>query len=221
MYILGIETSSKTATVAIMQDDILLVEYTINNPKTHSHLMQPMVHQALGAIGLSLSDIDVFACGVGPGSFTGIRIGVSMIKGFADSLKKPVAPVGTLSVLKNNISSTEGKVISLIFARADEVFYGIYEGDFKEEGVLTIDELLEKVKDDKCIFCGDGAIKFEDKISEVMGKRAIFVSKRHNSLSAAAVCEEAYLMAQRNELIDSDKLAPVYMRQSQAEREFG
>lgn len=221
MRILGIETSSRAATVAVMFDGEILCEYTLNHKKTHSQIMQPMVERALSEVGLDFGDIDVFACGTGPGSFTGLRIGVSMTKGFAHSMGKPTAGVSTLKALAENVHGFSGTRVSLIFARADEIFYGIYDKDTSNEGVCTISELIEKVKGRKCIMAGDGSVVFKEEIMSALGGEVVFASKKQNIVSAAAVCMLAEKMAQNGELISYSKLAPVYMRPSQAEREFG
>lgn len=221
MRILGIETSSRAATVAVLEDGELLCEYTLNHKKTHSQFMQPMAENALAALGLTLSDVDVFACGVGPGSFTGLRIGVSMIKGFAQSLGKKTAGVSTLLALAQNVYGFSGTKVSLIYARADEVFYGIYNDETEEEGVLKIDELLDKLSGKKCIFCGDGSYIFKKEIEEKMGNDAVFANTRQNIVSAANVCALAQKMADEGKLLEYLELAPIYMRPSQAEREFG
>ena len=221
MRILGTETSSRAATVALFEDGEMLCEYTLNHKKTHSQIMQPLVLRMLDDLGLSLSDIDVFACGVGPGSFTGLRIGVSMTKGFAQALSKPCAAVSTLLALAENVQGFDGTRVSLIYARADEVFYGIYDGKESDEGVCTIDEFLEKVQGKKCIFTGDGAVLFKEKIAEKMGKSAFFANIRQNIISAANICAIAEKMAKEDKLVSCGELVPRYMRPSQAEREFG
>ena len=221
MRILGTETSSRAATVALFEDGEILCEYTLNHKKTHSQVMQPLVLRMLDDLNLALSDIDVFACGIGPGSFTGLRIGVSMTKGFAQALLKPCAGVSTLLALSENVYGFDGTRVSLIYARADEVFYGIYDEERDLEGVCTIDELLALVKDKKCIFCGDGSVVFKEKILDAMGKNAVFANKRQNIVSAANVCLAAEKMANEQRLVSCDELVPVYMRPSQAEREFG
>lgn len=221
MRILGIETSSRVATAAILDDGEILAEYTLNHKKTHSQIMQPAVEKLLSDVGLTLSDIDVFACGIGPGSFTGLRIGVSMIKGFAQALGKTTAGVSTLLALAQNVSGGDKTVVSLIYARADEVFYGIYDDGNAEEGVCAIDELLLKVENKNCIFVGDGAVMFKEKITEIMGEKATFGTARQNMVSGANVCILAKEMADSGKLSSYAELSPSYMRPSQAEREFG
>lgn len=221
MRILGTETSSRAATVALLEDGEILCEYTLNHKKTHSQVMQPLVLRMLSDLGLTLSDIDVFACGIGPGSFTGLRIGVSMTKGFAQALSKPCAAVSTLMALSQNVYGFNGVRVSLIYARADEVFYGIYDEEKASEGVCTIYELLDMLAGQKCIFCGDGAEVFKEKISSKMGECAVFASKRQNIVSASAICLLAQKQASEEKLVSFSELAPVYMRPSQAEREFG
>ena len=99
MLVLGMDTSSQAATAAVLRDGIILGEYTLNHKKTHSVKMLPLIEQLLADTELTLNDIDVFACGTGPGSFTGVRIGVATAKGFAQALGKQVVSLNTLEIL--------------------------------------------------------------------------------------------------------------------------
>lgn len=220
MLVLAIDSTSDAATAAVVSDGALLCEYTQNQKKTHSVKLLPLIEGMLKDMDLSLTDIDVFACGIGPGSFTGVRIGAATIRSFCDSLKKPAVAVTSLEALYNNVNSFDGTVISLVFARENECYTAVYE-DGKETlspTVMTVDDIINIAKDKKCLFVGDGATANYEKLSVVSG--ASFASGRHNIISAAAIAEIAYKKAESGETGTSCVISPLYLRKSQAEREY-
>ncbi|MBR5157364.1 MAG: tRNA (adenosine(37)-N6)-threonylcarbamoyltransferase complex dimerization subunit type 1 TsaB [Clostridia bacterium] len=225
MLLLGIDTSSQAATAALSKDGAIICEYTLNQKKTHSAQLLPMIEQMLKASGYEFSDIDAFACGVGPGSFTGVRIGVTTVKGFAQALNKPVIAADSLEILAFGCTPFDGMIVSAVFARVDEVFCAAYEHN--ESGlitkiapsVMTIGELLEILPDTKCLFVGDGAVMHKGLIKEKMGEKAYFAGERQNIISAANL---ALLCDSRTEsgFKRYDEISPLYLRVSQAEREY-
>lgn len=225
MLLLGIDTSSQAATAALVKDGAIICEYTLNQKKTHSAQLLPMIQQMLKAAGYAFSDVDAFACGVGPGSFTGVRIGVTTVKGFAQALSKPVISADSLETLAFGCTPFEGLIVSAVFARVDEVFCAAYEHG--ESGlitkiaptVMTIDELLESLPDGKCLFVGDGAVMHKDLIKEKLGHAAFFAGERQHVVSAANL---TLLCSSRSEsgLARYDEISPLYLRVSQAEREY-
>lgn len=129
MKILAIDTSGTNCSVSITEDSKILSDFTINNGVTHSQNLVPMIEQAQKFAGLELTDIDTFACSIGPGSFTGLRIGIATIKGFALSLNKPVIGVPTLLALAYNITNFSGLICSIIDAKNDNVYSAIYRSE--------------------------------------------------------------------------------------------
>ena len=220
MLVLGIDSTSDAATAAVVRDGVLLCEYTQNQKKTHSVKMLPMVMEMLGDLELALSDIDVFACGIGPGSFTGVRIGAATVRSFCDSLKKPAVAVTSLEALYNNVNSFDGTVISLVFARENECYTAVYENakEVVSPAVMTTEEIIALAGDKKCIFVGDGALINHEKLSTLAN--ASFAQGRHNVISAAAIAEIAYKKAVIGEVGNSNVISPLYLRKSQAEREY-
>ena len=222
MLILGADTSSKAATAALLEDGKIICEYTLNINNTHSEKFLPLIEQMLKDTSYSYDNIDVFACGLGPGSFTGIRIGVATIKGLCGALGKKAVGVSSLEALAYNAVGFSGIIVPTVFARADEVFCAAYEKDMKEimsPSVMTIDELLDFCGDKEALFLGDGAEKFEPLIKQ---KSAAFTVAEHslNIMRGSGVCALASKKAENNEFISYLELAPVYLRQSQAEREY-
>ena len=221
MLVLGVDSTSDAATAALVRDGVLLCEYTQNQKKTHSVKMLPMIEGMLSDLEIELSDIDVFACGIGPGSFTGVRIGASTVKAFCDSLSKGAVAVTSLDALYNNVASFDGVVIPLIFAREGECYTAAFENgeEILSPRVMTIDEIKQyALTFKKCLFSGDGAVINKETLSTL--DNATFAEGRHNVISGAAIAEIGYKKAVSGEVSNSDIIAPLYLRKSQAEREY-
>lgn len=220
MLVLGIDSTSDAATAALVSDGVLLCEYTQNQKKTHSVKMLPMVEQMLDDLEIELSSVDVFACGIGPGSFTGVRIGAATIRAFCDSLEKKAVAVTSFEALYNNVNSFDGLVMTLIFAREGECYVSAFEGNKQvlSPSVMTIDEIISYAKNTRVLFVGDGATKNKETLKIL--DSAIFAAGRHNIISAGAIAEIGYEKALLGEVGNSDVIAPLYMRKSQAEREY-
>lgn len=222
MLILGTDTSTKAAACALYEDGKIICEYTLNINNTHSEKFLPLIEQMLRDTSHNYEDIDVFACGLGPGSFTGIRIGVATIKGLCASLGKKAVGVSSLEALAYNAFGFDGVIVPTFFARADEVFCAVYESNMKEvmpPSVMTIDELCDFCKDKKVLFLGDGADKFEDLIKEKSDKFTL-AGQNLSIIRGSGVCSAAIKKIENEDFIEYAELVPVYLRQSQAEREY-
>lgn len=220
MLLLGVDSSSQAATAAVIKDGEILCEYTQNQNKTQSVKMLPMIERMLSDVELHIGDIDVFACGVGPGSFTGVRIGVATVRGFAKTLEKGAIPVNALEVLSNNVPN-EARVIALISARENECYCAVYEENKEVLApcVKTVEEIVALSKEAPCLLVGDGAVFnrtfFEENIPSVR-----IAQGKCNLISAASLAEVAYQKAQKGEIGTAESLVPLYLRKSQAEREY-
>ena len=222
MLILGTDTSSKAAAAAIMQDGEVICEYTLNINNTHSEKFLPLIEQMLSDTSLTYEDIDVFACGLGPGSFTGIRIGVATIKGLCGAIGKKTVGVSSLTALAYNAEGMGSIIIPTFFARADEVFCAAYSQNMEEimsPCVMTINELIENFKGSKAMFLGDGSLKFAQEISSADPSFTI-APKNLSIMRGGSVCKAAETLINDNKFTDYAELCPVYLRQSQAEREY-
>lgn len=228
MRVLGIDTSSIVATCAIMDDDKLVGEYILNHKRTHSQKIMPIVKEILSSCDLAVDDIDVFAVSSGPGSFTGLRIGVTTVKSLAHVTDKPVVGVSTLDALAYNLPYCEGLIVPMMDARRDRVFTGIYKW---VDGELTIvhrptaievEKLMEILKDknERVVFNGDGTLVYREEIVNSLGNRAIFSPKSSNMARASSVAELALLRAREGKLESYMELTPEYLRKSQAQREY-
>ena len=153
MKILGIDSSSLVASVAIVTDDIMTAEYTINYKKTHSQTLLPMIDEISKMIELDLATIDGIAVAAGPGSFTGLRIGSATAKGLGLALGKPLLSIPTLEGLAYNLYGTDALVCPIMDAKRNQVYTGIYEfvnNELKEimgQTAISIDQLLEKLNE--------------------------------------------------------------------------
>ncbi|MBQ9915099.1 MAG: tRNA (adenosine(37)-N6)-threonylcarbamoyltransferase complex dimerization subunit type 1 TsaB [Clostridia bacterium] len=223
MIVLGLDASSESCAVALYSENGLLSEYTLSGGKNHSVRLVAMIEEMLSETGLSFSDIDVYACGVGPGSFTGVRIGVATAKAFAQSHNKPMVAVSSLLALSENIRAYPGIRVAAVFARADELFCAAYDADGKEilaPDVLTVSELCDFLQDKDCLLCGNGAEKFAAEITEKTGGKSRIAPASSHVLRGGAVAELGYQKAMKEEICTYEELLPVYLRVSQAEREY-
>ena len=192
-----IDTSTKTASVAIGKSEggkktQILCSTLINDGLTHSEKLVPLIDHCLNSCGLDVKDIDLFGCVNGPGSFTGLRIGISTINALSQSYDKKIIGVDTLEAIAFNFRHFEGYIIPMIDARRDNVFAAVFEsGDAfkrkKEDDVINVDELLSQISSYKgrMIFAGDGLHKSEQRIKDSFGSRAIIADGIKNYVSAS------------------------------------
>lgn len=224
MNILAVDTSALTATVSIMKNGVSVFENNITNALTHSETLMPMIDYALKSVKLTPNDIDLFAVSCGPGSFTGIRIGVSAIKALAYSLGKPVFGINTLKALAYNLSVVENiPVCAIMDARRMQVYNAIYNFkngecvELEAPRALSIEELCASVTE-RTMFVGDGVEAYKDKIIELCGNNAV-ISPPNLRLQKASSIAYAAMNANNNEYISPEALEVIYLRKSQAERE--
>ena len=219
MKILAVDTSAVCASVAVTEDGKILSESSINTGLTHSRTLMPMIDSVLRNGEIAMDSIDMFACSVGPGSFTGIRIGVAAIKGLCDALGKKCVPVSTLEALAYNLVGRNCTAVSVMDARCNQVYCAIFnvQGEtvtrLTEDMALKIDDLGEMLRSyENIIFVGDGA-KLCNKALGYEKAPANCEYQRGSSVCFAAVNH-------MDEALDSKELLPVYLRLPQAEREL-
>ena len=227
MNILMIDTSGPACGVAIAQNDRIICELQLTSGKTHSQRVMPMVDQALEMCEMTVSDIDLFGAVVGPGSFTGVRIGVSTVKALAHAAGKPCIGIDALEALAANVTSFDGVVCPILDARAQQVYGAMFESgmppvrlmeDEAEKLTLYLDRVEATGK--AALFLGDGAAAFEAPIRERLGDKAYFAPAQHAGLRAASACALAMEYAKdEGNLKDCMTLLPLYLRAPQAERE--
>jgi tRNA threonylcarbamoyladenosine biosynthesis protein TsaB len=217
MIILGLDTSTSVATVACMKDGIVLGEVSLNNQKTHAEKMMVIVDNLLKLVQVEANEIDYIAVGQGPGSFTGLRIGVTTAKGLAHAWQCQVIEVSSLEALSYRMSNV-ATVCAMMDARRDTVFTGIYGQHKLEETQCHIDELLENCKTMSEIgFIGDGAYKHKEKIESVLKDKAVLQPSFQGGMSAAAICQLAY---EKMNFKNYDQVSVKYLRKTEAERNY-
>lgn len=227
MKVLAVDTSSVVATCAVLDEEKVLGEYSLNQEMTHSEKIIPMIKELMDSLNLRPEDIDLFAGAVGPGSFTGLRIGIATIKGLAHVFDKPVVGVSTLEALAYNIPF-DGIVVPLIDARRERVFTGIYKWrdgklvNLSEPTILELDELLNIIQDnyEKVLFNGDGTLVYKEKIVEKLKDKAQFAPISLNMARASSVGELGLLKWKEGNAENYFQLVPEYLRESQAQREY-
>lgn len=230
MNILAIDTSSLVATVAVINEEKLLGEFTINSPMTHSQKLMPIIDQLLSSLELSMEDIDTIAASRGPGSFTGIRIGIATIKGLAHGRKIPIVGVSSLEGLAYNITYSKELICPIMDARRNQVYTGVYKWEnhklinIVEEAPLSINELMDKLKEreEKVIFLGDGLGRYKEDIISGLGEKALFAPLYVNMQRASSIAQLALDKINNGESKPEDYLsiAPIYLRKSEAERQY-
>ncbi|MDO5047534.1 MAG: tRNA (adenosine(37)-N6)-threonylcarbamoyltransferase complex dimerization subunit type 1 TsaB [Anaerococcus sp.] len=217
MNILAIDTSTMISSVSISDGKEIIGDFNVNQQKTHSESLVPMIETLLSLLGMEISDIDKFVIAKGPGSFTGLRIGMTIAKTLAQVNKKDLIPVSTLLALANNSSSSRLKA-PMIDARGNRVYGALYDKDFNElvkEDLYTIDEFSALVNefDQEVELIGTLNEKYKDRFD-----RPISLSLNFNNSIGRSLIKIALEGKIENE--DLYQIKPNYLRASQAEREF-
>ena len=218
MKILAVDTSSAICSVALLDDDKLIDEINLDNGRTHSENLMPLVDEIIRKNDLAVNDIEFIACCVGPGSFTGIRIGVSSIKAIAEVLKVKLAQVTSLETLAANVENEE-TIVSLIDARNNQVYCGIFDKEYnlKEEALADdINEAINHIKQYNGVVITGNGIQVH---KELLEKELINVKfAEENRQLAKNVGKIGYKKLKENAVENADTIIPIYLRKSQAER---
>ncbi len=226
MIILGIETTSKAASVALMSEERLIGEYTCDASLSHLQKLMPMIDNLLINCELAIDDIDVIAVSEGPGSFTGIRIGVSSARALAQTLDKSIIGVKTLKAMVYNAQYFDGIICPMMDARREQVFASAYSWnenkciEIIEQGPYALKDLLEKLSDmnKDVLFLGDGGLSFKDQIIEKLGSRAKMPMQSNMMQKASSVCQLAMEEIAINGTKKYYEVSPEYLRISEAEK---
>lgn len=224
MIILAIDSTAVSGSVALCRDEELLCEFTLNVGITHSETLLPMVESALKVCKLNVSDVDLFACDEGPGSFTGVRIGVATIKGLAFNSGKPCIGVSTLEALAQNLVGFEGIACSVMNARRGQVYNALFKTDSTallrlcEDRAISIEELERELKDVNApiYLVGDGYDVTLEGFKDLTCKSTPKLLRRQNAYSVAMCALRKYNGGIKTQ--DKD-LTATYLRLPQAERE--
>ena len=239
MKILGIDSSGMVASVAIVQDDVVIAEYTMNHKKTHSETLLPMIDEIMKTSEAKMEDLDAIAIAAGPGSFTGLRIGAATAKGLALAIDKPIVPVKTCEGLAFNIWGAEGLVCPIIDARRNQVYTGLYKvlGNvevIKDQEPMDIHELIEFINSyasnaDEAVdeaplsvtFLGDGVPIYSQVIWDEIKIPCKMAPANMNRQRGSSIATYGMILYKEGKYINADDFAPEYLRKSQAERVKG
>lgn len=227
MKILGLDSSGIVASVAIVEDDVLIAEYTVNYKKTHSQTLLPMLDEIAKMTELDLNSIDAIAVAAGPGSFTGLRIGSATAKGLGLALKKPLIAIPTVEGLAYNLYDIPGLICPIMDARRKQVYTGIYRFTdhqlkvVEDQMAVPMETVIEKLNQygEAVTFLGDGVPVFHELIAEKMTVPYSFAPAHVNKQRAAAVAALGEIYYRQGKTETAMEHVPDYLRVSQAERE--
>lgn len=229
MKILALDSSGLVASVAVVEDDVLVAEYTMNYKKTHSQTLLPMLDEIKKAVNLDLSTVDAIAVSAGPGSFTGLRIGSATAKGLGLALDKPLIGVPTVDALAYNLYGTDKDTVicPIMDARRQQVYTGIYsfkDGKMeiiRQQDAMPMEEIIEELNmlGKTVVFLGDGVPVFRKMIEENCKIPYLFAPAHLNKQRAGAVAALAAISYKEGKMETAAEHQPDYLRVSQAERE--
>lgn len=221
MLILGIDTSGKTASTALYEDGIIIAQNNLYTNRTHSQVILPICKRMMEDASKSFPDVDIFAVSLGPGSYTGLRIGISAVKAMAFALKKSCVGISTLEALAYNMLGYKGIICSIIKARLDLVYTAIFEGDGNiitrlcEDKIITYDEVLANISqyNKDVILVGDGADEFYEKYKQDF----LYIAPPHlKHQLASSLC----LASLRYNTVFADDLEASYLQPTKAEKDL-
>lgn len=222
MKIMALDASTQVASVALLEEETLVQEASLNVGLTHSETLMVLAEQALQQSGWHPHDIDAYAAVTGPGSFTGLRIGVAAVKGLAQAAGKPVVGIGTLETLAAGLPGFAGEVVCLLDARRGQVYAGVYRWqgpglvEIRAPEALPLEELLPQLGGGPLALLGDGVAVHAARLREALGDQAYFTPP-HVRLQRASAA--AYLALQRlraGHVEPPGDLLPRYYRESSA-----
>lgn len=223
MKILAIETSCNIASASILDDNNLILELKEKALKNHSETLMPLIDKTLKNSNISLSDIDLFAVDNGPGSFTGIRIGLSTVKAFCDALSKPCISVSSLEALAYTSGQEDSYICSMIDAKHSNVYYSIFEkkennyikiNNFKFDTIDNLLSVLGSLKK-KIFFVGNCGILYKDMIKSYLKNDIVF--EEDDYISSKYVGLVAFDKFKKGESLSSDELTALYLKKTNAE----
>lgn len=236
MLILAVDSATPVAGAAIMEDDKILCEQFVNYKKTHSETLMPMIDQVLKTSEKFINDLDAIAVTVGPGSFTGLRIGLAAVKGLSIAQSIPVVALSTLDVLANNVAYQHGLIAPLLNARKQEVYTAFYKGGAvsgvpirvseemacsPETFVMKAKQIMQEIGFSKIMLLGDGYLPYKDFLHHSLGEGLSLAPPHCMFPRAAALAALAAPKVEKREFADVYALRPTYIRLSEAEYRLG
>jgi len=228
MKILGLDTATLCGSLGIIDDDEVVAEYALHREETLSARLLPAIQTLLAEARLDLHEIDGIAVSLGPGSFTGLRVGLSAVKGLALAAEMPVAGIPTLDALAYNLPFTPYQICPLLDARKGQIYTALYKnraGGFLEQvtpyQVLSPAALIEAIPHQETVFLGDGVEVCREVITQRLAEKALFAPLHLGFLRGTTVAELGLKRIRRGEADDISSLVPIYVRPSDAELKGG
>ena len=222
LNLLAIDTSSPVLGVACRRRDGVKAELTVQGGLWHTEKLMALVKQACELLKLPRTELDLVICGVGPGSFTSLRIGVAAVKGLAAGLRKPVVRMSSFDLVAEGIQMEAGKMAVILDARREKIYTAFYEyrhfvpRRVLKDSLFSVDELV-KSADKNTVFCGNALVTYGDKLRERLGKRAQFLDERFWNPRPAAAFSILDRMGAKVKPVSLKDLKPAYLRLSEAE----
>lgn len=216
MKILGVDTSTPIGSVGLIDGENFVGEHSLNIEKAHSSRLMPAIDQILSWANLTVQELDACAVGVGPGSFTGVRIGVGAVKTLCYAIKKPIVGISTLAAIADNLRFTNMLICPILDARRNEIYGAIFHGgdrlERKSDDVcVPIEVLLDRVSE-PAVFVGDGLKTYTDAIQNRFGKNVIFAPANFNVPRGSNIARLGYERMLNGESDDYFSLTPNYVR---------
>jgi len=225
MKVLGVDTSTMTAGIGIVEEDEILVGVKFSVKITYSEILLSCIDQALKNVSLKIDDIDGLAISIGPGSFTGLRIGLSTLKGLSFATGKPLVSILSLDALAYLSLYCQYPVVTMLDAKKNQVYAAIYEtndGELKRQSdylVIDVEDLVKRISQ-KTLFVGPGAKLYQKRLIELLGDKAYFSLAEQSLPSGATVAllgSRKLILGQFEDIVN---LEPFYLRKSEAELKF-
>lgn len=226
MIVLSMDSSSLVTTVALLKDEDLLGEFTLNFKREHSVILMEKIEMLLKDCNIDISEVDGFVVSKGPGSFTGLRIGIATVKGLSMGSNKPYLSISSLDALAYSLVNFDGIICPIMDALRDSVFTCMYKSSNGElskiidYSALSLDELVEVLqqKDEPVIFTGDGVYKYKEYLLEKLPNAKF--APNHLSVVRASALGELGMELLRKGQYDDMNSSPLYLKKPQAEREL-
>ncbi len=222
MKVLAVDTATKSCSVAVVSDEQILAEMTILNEQTHSKHLMDLISSTIKISGLELKDLDGFAVTRGPGSFTGLRIGISTVKGLAAASEKPIVGISTLNALASQFSFSPYLICPVLDARKNEVYCSTYRftdttlRNIMHEQVLSLEQAISNINE-TCLFIGDGVYANKKIIIDKLEEFAKFAIPCQNVIRASSVALLGISKIRSNNTENTETFIPNYIRKSEAE----
>ncbi|KOF57050.1 MULTISPECIES: tRNA (adenosine(37)-N6)-threonylcarbamoyltransferase complex dimerization subunit type 1 TsaB [Clostridium] len=227
MKLLAIDSATEAASCAVMDDNKLLGEITFNYKKQHSVIIMNIIDYLLKNLKISIDDLDGFVVSKGPGSFTGLRIGMAVVKGLSEGSKKPFVSISSLDTMAYSLAYTSGIICPIIDALRNNVYTAIYKFEntnfnkISDYMAISVDDLIKVLKDYNLpvTFIGDAVPKFKETFEAELNK-VNFAPGHLNLVKASGLCELGMNLMREGKFDNPLSSAPIYLRKSQAEREY-